>query len=388
MTKVHAVVPAAGRGVRFGSGQNKVFAPLAGKTVLEWTLDALLPVCATLVVVARDDEQNDLRRLAASGKRTEIVVTPGGATRQDSVACGLAMLDDRDGDDIVLVHDSARPLVSRAILDACISGALASGAAIAALPVSDSLKSAGEDAIITGTVDRSGLWAMQTPQAFRLRLLRAAHAHAMQAGFQGTDEAAVVEHLGGHPVRVVPGARENIKITEPADLVFAEQWLSRTRASELRVGLGYDIHRLVPGRPLWLGGVEIPSELGLDGHSDADALLHAVCDALLGAVGLPDIGHLFPNTDDAYKGVSSLKLLAEVHRRLLLEGWVVGNIDCMVIAERPKIAPYIAAMRDAIAGTLETTATRISIKATTNEGLGALGAGEGIACHATAAVVR
>ncbi|HEX5322478.1 MAG TPA: 2-C-methyl-D-erythritol 4-phosphate cytidylyltransferase [Capsulimonadaceae bacterium] len=384
--KVHVVIPAAGRGVRFGSSENKIYAPLAGRPVIAWTLRAFAGRVDTIVLVAHREETSRLKAIADETVAGKVYVVVGGATRQESVASGMASLSQMSGKDIVLIHDAARPLVSAAVIDLCIEQATLRATAVAALRVADTLKEAGEDRVVGRTVDRSGLWAMQTPQAFQLGLLRRAHEAAKRDGYIGTDDASLVERLDGQPIHLVEGARENIKITEPADLAFAREWLAPQ--SGLRVGIGYDIHRLVAGRPLWLGGVRIPSEVGLDGHSDADVILHAVCDALLGAAGLPDIGQLFPNTDPAYAGISSLALLKDVAARLSAAGWSVSNADCMVIAERPKIAPHIPAMREAMARVLGTTSETISIKATTNEGLGALGEGLGIACHATAAIVR
>ncbi len=289
-------------------------------------------------------------------------------------------------DDLILIHDAARPLVTSAVIDRCIAGALEFGNAAAALPVTDTLKAAGEDLTVLRTVDRDGLWAMQTPQAFRLSTLYEAHSAARTMGWTGTDEAALVEHIN-EPVHLVLGDPSNLKVTRPEDLPLAEAiWQSRHPVPLMppRIGFGYDIHPLIEGRPLFLGGIEIPSPRGLDGHSDADVLLHALCDALLGAAGLPDIGHLFPNTDAAYKGISSLELLREVVRRLHEANYAVGNADMTLIAEAPKIAPYVGQMRSVIADALRVQPSQVGIKATTNEKLGALGRGEGIAAHAVA----
>ncbi len=353
---------------------------------MAWTLRAFAGKVDTIVVAARKDEIGRLRAIADEAGAKDVQVVAGGETRQESVTRGMASLIEASDNDIVLVHDAARPLVSATLIERCIEEARLKSSAVAALPVADTLKETAIDGVVRRTIDRTGVWAMQTPQAFRLSLLREAQVAAARNGYIGTDEASLVEHLGGHPVHLVKGAPENIKITEPADLEFAGQWLNPVPA--LRVGIGYDIHRLVAGRPLWLGGVNVPSELGLDGHSDADVILHSLCDALLGAAGLPDIGQLYPNDDPAYSGISSLKLLQDVSERLADAGWRVSNADCMVIAEQPKIAPHVSAMRRCIADALSIPFEAISIKATTNEGLGAIGEGRGIACHATAAIVR
>jgi len=245
------------------------------------------------------------------------------------------------------------------------------------------------------TVDREGLWAVQTPQVFRMKTLFDAHIAARDQGWAGTDEASLVERFGEELVHLVLGAPDNFKVTRPDDLRLAEAVLSarqrgamaQTDIGHTRVGFGYDIHPLVAGRRLMLGGVEIPSPRGLDGHSDADVLLHALCDALLGAAGLPDIGNLFPNTDPAYKGISSLELLRQVSEHVGAAGYKVGNVDLTLIAEAPKIAPHTPQMRALIAQTLHIEPARVGIKATTNEGLGSLGRGEGIAAHAVAAII-
>jgi 2-C-methyl-D-erythritol 2,4-cyclodiphosphate synthase len=365
-----------------------------------------------IVVVARADEVARCRaELAGVSKVLGIAV--GGRTRQDSVSAGLFLLGDGaeapdlpDGSDvsdlsdglaggagvapvnepIVLVHDAARPLVSHAVITRCLHSAIEHGSGIAAMPVADTLKSADADGRIIGTVPRDGLWAVQTPQAFPVRILMDAHVCARDEGFSGTDEASLVERLGA-PVMLVEGAPENFKITRPEDLALAEAVLAgraRQDYCAMRIGFGYDIHRLAAGRELYLGGVRIDHSRGLDGHSDADVLLHAICDALLGAAGLPDIGVLFPNTDPAYKDARSTALLAEVVRRIGEAGYAVGNIDATVIAEAPKIGPHVADMRRIIAEILEVEGACIGIKATTNEGLGAIGRQEGIAAHAVA----
>jgi len=361
--------------------------------VLRWTAEAFAAHDAVdgIVVITGPEDMARCRE-ALAGVPKVLFIAPGGASRQESVMVGLFALGG-GADDLILVHDGARPLVTPPVLDRCLDGAHRFGNAVAALPVADSLKTAGDDGIVAGRVDRAGLWAVQTPQCFRLATLSRAHSAARAAGFNGTDESTLVEAFGDEPVHLVPGAPDNLKITRPEDLPLAEAIL-RARHPEpvahTRVGLGYDVHRLVPGRRLVLGGVEIadPQGRGLDGHSDADVLLHALMDALLGAAGLPDIGHLFPNTDPAYAGADSARLLAEVAGRIAAEGYIVVNVDVTVIAESPKIAPYVGEMRRIIAGCLGLEPAQVGIKATTNEGLGALGAGAGIAAHAVAGLAR
>jgi len=399
MTAAYALIPAAGRAARFNTeagpggnktGGNKVFAPLAGRPLLRWTAEAFAAHAAIdgIVVVAGAGEVARCRA-ALDGVGKLLSVVPGGETRQESVAIGLFTLGGA-ADDLALVHDGARPLVTSDIIDRCLQGAREHGNAVAALPVSDTLKAVDERQTVQRTVDREGLWAVQTPQAFRLATLFEAHIAARDAGWTGTDEASLVEKFGDEPVHLVVGAPDNFKVTRPDDLRLAEAVL-RSRQKEpmgqTRIGFGYDIHPLVVGRRLVLGGVEIPSPRGLDGHSDADVLLHALCDALLGAAGLPDIGNLFPNTDPAYKDISSLHLLRRVWERLRAAGYAVGNVDLTLIAEAPKIAPHVPQMRALIAQTLHIEPARVGIKATTNEGLGSLGRGTGIAAHAVAAII-
>ena len=397
MTATYALIPAAGRAARFntdggsdgpGSG-NKVFAPLAGRPLLRWTVEAFAAHAAIdgVLVVAGAGEVARCRE-ALGGVDKLLSIIPGGDTRQASVAIGLFTLGGA-ADDLVLVHDGARPLLTSDIITRCLDGAREFGNAVAALPVADTLKAVDEDQKVQRTVDREGLWAVQTPQAFRMATLFDAHIAARDQGWVGTDEASLVEKFGDEPVHLVLGAPDNFKVTRPDDLRLAEAVLrSRLEApmGQTRIGFGYDIHPLIAGRRLLLGGVEVPSPRGLDGHSDADVLLHALCDALLGAAGLPDIGNLFPNTDQAYKGISSLELLRQVWERLSAAGYQIGNVDLTLIAEAPKIAPYVPQMRALIAQVLHIEPVRVGIKATTNEGLGSLGRGEGIAAHAVAAI--
>ncbi len=394
MTATYALIPAAGRAARFntdgGTEGNKVFAPLMGRPLLRWTAAAFAdhPGIDGIVVVAGAGEVARCRE-ALDGLDKLLAIIPGGETRQVSVAIGLFTLGGA-ADDLVLVHDGARPLVTPEIITRCLDGAREFGNAVAALPLTDTLKAVDDAQIVQRTVDREGLWAVQTPQAFRIATLFDAHIAARDQGWSGTDEASLVERFGAEPVHLVLGAPDNLKVTRPGDLKLAEALLrarSGEQMAQTRIGFGYDIHPLIAGRLLMLGGVAIPSPRGLDGHSDADVLLHALCDALLGAAGLPDIGNLFPNTDAAYKGISSLELLRQVRERVGAVGYSVGNVDMTLIAEAPKISSHVPQMRTLIAECLHIEPARVGIKATTNEGLGSLGRGEGIAAHAVAAIV-
>jgi len=289
---------------------------------------------------------------------------------------------------IVAIHDGARPLVTHDIIRASIASARENGAAIAAVPVIDTIK-ASTDGFVGTTIDRSELYAVQTPQTFRVSTIKSAYEQAYEDGFLGTDDAFLVERLG-LPVAVVAGSYENLKITTPPDIILAEAIMRHRHESQNgptampRIGHGYDIHQFAPGRRLYLGGIEFPGEEGLLGHSDADVMLHAIADAILGAAALDDIGHLFPNTDPAYKDASSLILLAKVGEVVRERGWRIGNIDVTLIGERPRIAGHTSAMKEKIATALSISPDQLSIKATTAEGLGAIGQGLGIECHAVA----
>jgi len=397
VTATYALIPAAGRGARFStSGDNKVFAPLAGQPLLRHTVHAFAEqarIDGVVIVTGAADVRRCQEILTGLDKVMAVVA--GGATRHESVGIGLFALGAAP-DDVVLVHDGARPLITAAVINRCIDGVNTYGSAVAALPVSDTLKSinlaspASASRLVTGDVSRDGLWAVQTPQAFPYQVLLNAHVAARTDDFTGTDEASLVQHLG-EPVHLVLGSTDNIKVTRAEDQRLAEAILSTrqgTMTGETRVGFGYDIHRLVLGKRLMLGGVLVldPQGRGLDGHSDADVLLHALCDALLGAAGLPDIGSLYPNTDPAYSNIDSIKLLQDVRARVGQAGLAIVNVDMTLIAEAPKIAPYVPQMRAVIAQALGIEAARVGIKATTHEGLGALGAGVGMAAHAVASL--
>ncbi|MCI5138637.1 MAG: 2-C-methyl-D-erythritol 2,4-cyclodiphosphate synthase, partial [Candidatus Electrothrix sp. AR1] len=279
-----------------------------------------------------------------------------------------------------------RPLVSAEIIDRCLAGVEEHGAVIAAVPVKDTLKEVEEvegGTEIIGTVDRSQLWHAQTPQAMDLHLLERAYEYAAATEFIGTDEASLLEHAGVS-VSVVMGSEENIKITRPEDLRIAATLLRENQEGEtaMRIGHGFDAHRLVEGRKLILGGVEIPYQLGLAGHSDADVLVHALMDALLGALGAGDIGRHFPDTDEQYRGADSLKLLEQVMALVKAKGMKLVNADITVVCQQPKLAPHLATMQSNLAAVCATTPELINIKATTTEEMGYTGRGEGIAAHA------
>lgn len=375
-------MPAAGAGARLNQAERKAWVPLAGRPLLTYALDTFRahPQVAEIILVVAPEDTERARRLLVAGpaRVTEKVVT-GGAERRDSVWQGLQEVS--AGMDIVLVHDAARPFVSHRVIDDCIAAIARYGAAVVARPVVDTLKRATPEGFTGATVDRTGLWGAQTPQGARTALLQAAYARAVAEEWTVTDDAGVLERAG-HRVQLVEGEAMNFKVTQPADLAMAE----RLAVGLPRTGFGYDVHRLVPERALVLGGVTIPYELGLLGHSDADVLTHAVMDALLGAAALGDMGQHFPDTDSRYRGISSLQLLAEVAGVIAAAGFMIVNIDATVAAQAPKLAAHIPEMRERLAASLGVAVTQISVKATTTEGLGFVGTGEGMAAYATACV--
>ena len=375
-----AVIVAAGASARAGAGEAKQWRPLAGRPVLRWPAEALIAAGAreVVVVVSAGDEPRAAQALAGLPRWRSAV---GGATRSQSVRAGLAALD-ADDETIVLVHDAARPLLSATSVRALLSALEAAPAAILALPLADTLKRADGAGHITGTPDRAGLWRAQTPQGFRLGALKAAFA-AWPAGEEPTDEAMVVERAGGS-VRLVAGDPALAKLTYPEDFAMAEQLAGAARV--LRVGQGLDAHRFGPGDRVWLCGVAVPHTQALVGHSDADAGLHALTDAILGAIGEGDIGDHFPPTDPRWRAASSDQFLAHAVRLVAERGGRVVNVDVTLVCERPKIKPHRAAMRARLAELLALDTSAVSVKATTLEGMGFTGREEGLAAQAVAMV--
>lgn len=381
--QVTAIIPAGGSGQRMGLGAPKQFMTLAGLPLLIHTLRAFCDtsaVGAIVVAVPANEISRTETLIRQHGIGKVHAVVAGGATRQESVRRGLAAVP--EDCDLVAVHDAARPLVTPALIESCLAAAERHGAAIAAVPVKDTLKREAPGQLIAATVARDELWQAQTPQVARRELLEAAYAAAERDHFVATDEASLLEHLGC-PVALVPGAETNLKITRPEDRTIAEALLMHaTPLPTPRIGHGYDAHRLVAGRALTLGGVTIPHSLGLLGHSDADVLTHALCDAILGALGQGDIGRHFPDSDPQYRGISSLKLLSHVVGLMHAQGLGLANADVTVIAQQPKLAPHLPAMRANLAGACGVAEEAINLKATTTEGMGFAGREEGIAAHA------
>jgi 2-C-methyl-D-erythritol 4-phosphate cytidylyltransferase/2-C-methyl-D-erythritol 2,4-cyclodiphosphate synthase len=347
------------------------------------------PEIDNLVIAVAEAEVNEVQEMlknVSALKPWQVVV--GGSERQYSIANALeaAPLES----EIILVHDGARPLIEPETISKLVAAIRLYKAAGVAVPVKDTIKKSDAEHFAIETPPRSTLWTMQTPQGFDAVLLRQAYRKAEIDNFLGTDDASLVERLGVR-VKMVEGCYSNIKITTPEDILIAEAFLREKKGENSmkipRVGMGYDVHALVEDRKLVLGGVTIPYEFGLLGHSDADVLLHAIKDAMLGAAALGDIGRHFPDTDPKYKGVSSLVLLARVKETLASHGYSVYNVDATIVAQKPKLASYIEQMNANIAETLEISLNQVNVKATTTEGLGFAGRREGIAAYAVVSIV-
>ena len=386
---VSAIIAAGGRGVRFGGTLPKQFLLLGGRTILQRSVDAILSSdCITDLVVALPSDLVASVPEYLRDRTKPIAIVEGGARRQDSVANAFEIVSARA--DVVVIHDAARPFVTADLIARTVDAAVEHGAAIAALAATDTVKRADAGGLIQQTIPRTEIFLAQTPQAFRTSVLRDALARAGSAR-DATDEATLAERAG-HPVRLVEGDRGNLKITTTDDLMMAERLVGasegRREQTRLRIGNGYDLHRLVPGRPLILGGVTIPFEKGLDGHSDADAVCHAVTDAILGAAGAGDIGRHFPDTDAAWKGADSMVLLTRAAEIVASAGFAVVNVDVVVIAERPKLVPFVEAMSANLSSAMGIAASDVSVKGKTNERVDSMGAGDSIAVHAVALVAR
>ena len=386
---VSAIIAAGGRGVRFGGTLPKQFLLLGGRTILQRSVDAILSSdCITDLVVALPSDLVASVPEYLRDRTKPIAIVEGGARRQDSVANAFEIVSARA--EVVVIHDAARPFVTADLIARTVDAAVEHGAAIAALAATDTVKRADAGGVIQQTIPRTEIFLAQTPQAFRTSVLRDAFARAGSAR-DATDEAALAERAG-HPVRLVEGDRGNLKITTTDDLMMAERLVDasegRGEQTRLRIGNGYDLHRLVPGRPLILGGVTIPFEKGLDGHSDADAVCHAVTDAILGAAGAGDIGRQFPDTDAAWKGADSMVLLTRAAEIVASAGFAVVNVDVVVIAERPKLVPFLEAMRANLSRAMGIAPGDVSVKGKTNERVDSMGAGDSIAVHAVALVSR
>lgn len=381
--KAAAIIVAGGSGTRMG--QAKQFLPLGSSTVVESALEAFLSVTDVELVVLVTTPEN----IRAHGERLSsdrVKLVEAGATRMASVRNGFAVIPEEA--DIVAVHDGARPLVTGAIIRAAIEEAVESGAAVPAVPVKDTLKKVTNKQLwISGTPTRSSFWAAQTPQCYRREILEEA-LNRFPEEKDATDESQLVEKAG-HRVKIVPSTYENFKITTPEDLIMAEALMEERRGGRRRttVGFGFDIHRLVEGRELWLAGIKIAHDKGLLGHSDGDAVLHAAGDAVLGALGAGEIGLMFPPENPKIKGIQSKDIIAAVMAKVITAGAVLSHLDLVLIAEEPKMKPHYEAFKQSLAHLFSVPVERLNFKAKSHEGLGEIGRGEAIACHAVATLL-
>ena len=373
-----AVVVAAGSSTRAGPGAPKPWRSLGGRPILRWSVEALSSAGAREIIVVTAPERLSDTSEALAGL-TGWKAVAGGATRAASVQAGLAALTAAH-EDAVLIHDAARPFVTSAHVQNLLAALAGAEGAVPALPVADTLKRGA--GVVSETVTRDGLWRAQTPQAFRLPTLLDAYA-AWPAGSEPTDDAAVVERAGGK-VALVPGDPMLMKLTYPEDFAMAEQLAGGRRV--IRTGFGVDAHRWGPGEAVWLCGVKIDHDQTLIGHSDADAGLHALTDAILGAIGEGDIGEHFPPTDPQWRGASSDRFLVHAAKLVAAKGGAILHVDVTLICERPKIRPHRDAMRARLAELLALPLDRVSVKATTTEGMGFTGRGEGLMAQAVATV--
>ena len=380
--KAYVILLAAGKGLRAGLKQNKMFAQLAGRTPLEYSLRACKKAGCfeNAVIVCQECEMQKARRIAGR-LFPHAIYAVGGVTRQESAYAGLRALP-ADAD-IVAIHDGARCFITPELIVRCVQSCEIYGSGVAGRRCTDTVKTIDAADYFVHTLNRDEIILVETPQVFRRAEIAEAYEAAFRDGFTGTDDAGLMERIG-KPVRLVESREENFKLTIPHDFIRGERQLWESR--QMRVGQGYDIHALVPGRRLILGGVEIPHEKGLSGHSDADALTHALIDALLGAAALGDIGEWFPDTDPAYQGADSMLLLEQVRETLEDKFWEILNIDATIFAEKPKLSPYKEGIRQNIAEALNLSLEQVNIKAKTAEKFGAVGGGEAIAAAVSCAL--
>ncbi|MGL4441554.1 MAG: 2-C-methyl-D-erythritol 4-phosphate cytidylyltransferase [Bosea sp. (in: a-proteobacteria)] len=392
MNSITALIVAAGRGSRAGEGLPKQYRDLGGEPVLTRTMRAFLNVAAiTHVQVVIHPDDHELYRFAVSclPDPTDARLLPpafGADTRSGTVHNGLAALGDHLSDAIVLIHDGARPLVSAQLVHRAIDSARSGGACVPVLPVTDTIKRIGVDGEVIETLDRSVLRAVQTPQAFPLVTIRAAHDEARRQGRDDFgDDGALVEWCG-LPLSTFTGEAGNIKLTTAADFILASNLIISGPALRTRVATGYDVHAFGPGDHVWLCGVKVPHTLGVVAHSDGDVALHALCDAIFGVLGDGDIGVHFPPSEERWRGASSDQFLAFACQRLALRGGVIDHLDLSIVCERPKIGPYREAMVARIAAIADVEPEQVGLKATTSERLGFTGRSEGLAALATVTV--
>jgi 2-C-methyl-D-erythritol 4-phosphate cytidylyltransferase/2-C-methyl-D-erythritol 2,4-cyclodiphosphate synthase len=393
-TELSILVVAGGRGSRAGQGLPKQYRKLAGKSVLARTLEAMhaaAPAARLTVVIHPDDQAlyaETVSELAASARAALSAPALGGALRQESVRNGLEAIGREGEPEIVLVHDAARPFADPGLVARAIEAARAHGAAVPGAPLNDTVKEVDANGFVVATPDRARLRAVQTPQAFRFSLILAAHRAAAAGGREYTDDAMIAE-AAGCAVHVFDGDPQNFKLTTPQDFARAMEQLKAPSLADLpdvRMGQGYDVHAFAAGDKVWLGGVAIPHSHALAGHSDADVLMHAITDAVLGAIAEGDIGAHFPPSDPQWKGAASEIFLVHACRLVRERGGMIAHIDATVVCEAPKIGPHREAIRASLARIMGLDIGRVAIKATTTEKLGFTGRGEGIAALAIATV--
>ncbi len=389
---VSVIIAAAGIGSRMGSMQNKLFIPLFHVPILYITVEKFIsnPRINEIIICANKNDIRTIQTIFRNNKE-KIKIVQGGPERQQSIYNALKKLDSKCK--YVMIHDGARPLVKKTTIETVLNEIKDKKAVIVGVPLKDTLKEIDDNNCVINTLSREKFYCIQTPQAFKRSTIMKAHKKAVKENLLFTDDAALVENLK-EKVKVIPGSYENIKITTPEDIIFARAIINKRKkqreSTEIypRTGLGYDVHQLIEKRKLIIGGVAIPFEKGLLGHSDADVLIHAIIDALLGASGLGDIGRYFPDNDNYYKNISSILLLEQVIHLLIQKEYSIINIDATITAQEPKMSPYINQMKTTIAYACNMLEKNINIKATTTERLGFVGRKEGIEAYAIVNVVK
>ena len=380
--KTYAIILAAGKGLRAGLKKNKMFAQLAGRTPLEYSLRACKKAeCFDGIVIVCQDCEMGIAKEIGSKIFPDAIYTVGGKTRQESAYAGLMALP--DDVQIVAIHDGARCFITPELIVRCIQSCELYGSGVAGRRCTDTVKTIDNRDCFVRTLNRDEIILVETPQVFIKEEIIEAYKKAFAEGYTGTDDAGLMERMG-KKVRLVESKEENFKLTIPRDFIRGEQRLLESRL--MHVGQGYDIHALVSGRKLILGGVEIPNEKGLQGHSDADVLIHALIDALLGAAALGDIGELFPDTNPIYKDIDSMLLLEQIRELLEEKFWAIMNIDATLFLEKPKMSPYKESIRKNIADALGLSMEQVNIKAKTAERFGVIGDEKAIAAAVTCAL--
>jgi 2-C-methyl-D-erythritol 4-phosphate cytidylyltransferase/2-C-methyl-D-erythritol 2,4-cyclodiphosphate synthase len=387
--KTVAIIPAGGAGKRLKAHVAKQYLFLDHMPVLVHTLKVFQKskLIDNIILALPPDDLVSVRQelIDKYGLTKVTTIVAGGKKRQDSVNNGLATINGKC--DVVVIHDAVRPFVTEKMIRRVIDAAKTTGAASAGMKAIDTIKETQKNNMVATTIPRQNLWLTQTPQAFKFELLKKAYKTAYDEKFYGTDDASLVERIG-KKVKMIEGSYENIKITTEEDILITDALMKKGSKINSRNGFGYDSHRFASNRKLILGGVEIPFDKGLQGHSDADALIHAICDALLGAAGCGDIGRHFPDNDPEYKNISSIILLKKVKKIIESKGFSINNVDATVVMEMPRLAPYAAKMVSNIALALDIAEASMNIKAKTNEGMGFIGRNEGVAVFAIAAVIE